>query len=700
MKRTLIALTSLLLVSATYADVVYITSNTSNCTATAVCGSGANPDLNINGGNVFSEIGGAFTAALANVPDKPLNAGGARYYSATFTNAAATLTGITLSPTLGVTGGVYKVYHVFSSTANNVNLDGILGVTNDAGCTLSFTETDKFRRSYGQPAPQQWQLLGFLTNNADTSTPMITFYYKSGVVTATGGNRLVVDTFRFTLYEPCTDIPAVGITGPLATNLNTVVVTGVTNIATKITVYQDSGAGMVQIGELNVGIVTGANNVPVTGLVKGAQVAATQTIGGQEGCVPTAGTLVGSVNPPIRIALTIREMTNTTATIGAAGAITGQTNLHFLGASTVIGGAPTDAQMIYPSNGWQTVTFDRGTIRLAGPVAASGIAALPEGAGNYAANDTVAIRVYAYRTVPENSVMIFSSTPAQSSVVTSNDAFIVNWTWDAVPGAEGYRLLRDYNADNYANNSTDVTTGTSFSDANNAWGGLTPVTPSLTQTNATIQWSPSVGNPNALPGQWGALESINFAIGDTTDTGPFDLYIDNLKNGSTVWQTFENSVGSAQGVSFQAPSFSGTTSANILTAPNRSIVSVRAADTGTKALRVRYQWNGTNSTKWLRLTTSGALPASNPYVDLDQPISFRLLLLPAGATPLQPPPPTLSIDNNAAGQSVLSWTGGHYLRAASDVSGTYTNTGITLGPWTNTYTEPAKFFRLADPYDN
>ena len=37
--------------------------------------------------------------------------------------------------------------------------------------------------------------------------------------------------------------------------------------------------------------------------------------------------------------------------------------------------------------------------------------------------------------------IVYSATPAQSSVVTSNDVFVVNWTWDAVAGAEGYRLL-------------------------------------------------------------------------------------------------------------------------------------------------------------------------------------------------------------------------------------------------------------------
>ncbi len=58
----------------------------------------------------------------------------------------------------------------------------------------------------------------------------------------------------------------------------------------------------------------------------------------------------------------------------------------------------------------------------------------------------------------------------------------------------------------------------------------------------------------------------------------------------------------------------------------------------------------------------------------------------------------------------LNWVGGHRLQTAVDVSGTYTNvpqvlspntyTNITLGaflaPWTNRFTEPTRFFRLAD----
>jgi hypothetical protein len=681
-------------------DVVYVTSNTSNCTATAVCGQGANLDLNVNGGRVFNDNAlSSYTSALAGTPDKPLNAGGARFFSNSFSNTTPDL-GLTISPTLGVTGGVYKVYHVYSSTANNVSTNIVVAVTNNEGCTLSFDQTDRFQRRFGQPAPQQWQLLGLLTNHADTSTPTITFYFKDGLVNAGLQNRLVVDTFRFLLYEPCTDVPVVGITGPLAASLGTVVVTGVSNAATKVTVYQDSGAGMVAIGSKTSDIVGGNNTVAVSGLVKGAQVAATQTLNGQEGCVPTGGSLVGGgANPQVRIALTVRETTNVTATVGAPGNTT-SANLHFLGASTVSGGAPVDAPIIYPSNGWQTVTLSRGTELVGNPTNVVGAATT---AGGYAPNDSVVAQVYAFRTVPANSTLVYSRVGGTSVAVTSNNVFGVDWTWNAVPGAEGYRLLRNMNQGGFLEGA-DVTGTNFFSDVNNAWFVGTTITPTMTQTNPSIQWNPTVGNQNNLPGQWGTLESINFVIDDLTDTGPYDLYLDNLQNGATVFQTFEAAPANTTDYGFRAPGFSGTTSGNILPAPNQAIVANSAADGGTKSLRVQFQWNGLTASKWLRLTTSGVLPASNPFVNLDEPISFRLLLQPVGApAPARPPAPALSI-NVLNGQPVLNWEGGHRLQSSVTVTGPYTNvpqsltatTNTYLGPYTNTFTEPERLFRLVD----
>ena len=132
------------------------------------------------------------------------------------------------------------------------------------------------------------------------------------------------------------------------------------------------------------------------------------------------------------------------------------------------------------------------------------------------------------------------------------------------------------------------------------------------------------------------------------------------------------------------------------------VVANERADTGTKSFRVRFQWNALSVSKWVRLTTSGAAPASNPYVNLDEPISFRLLLQPAGTSPLPPPPaPTLSA-TLVSGMPVLNWVGGHRLQTSDQVSGIYTNVPQTLnpntylGPWTNTFGESARFFRLVD----
>jgi hypothetical protein len=688
------------------ADTVYVTSTCSNATSTTVCGSAINPDYNANGVLVYTDSSPGFTSAVSTKPDGPLTPG-ARYFSNSFSNSTPDIEGITINPVLQVTGGVYRLYHVFSSAAGNVSSTIVVGATNVSGCTLNFNQTPLFQATYGAAVSGKnvYQLLGYVTNNLDTSSPTIRFYFVGGVVSAVTPNRLVVDTFKLALDNPCLNIPVVGVTGPLATNLAAVVVTGVTNTATKITVYQDSGSGMTQIGSLSTGIVNGNNNVPVSGLVKGAQVAATQTINGQEGCMPTAGTVVGGGgNPAIRFALSIRECPSS----GPAGApgISTNTAIHFLGASTVSGGAPTDSMILYPSNGWQTVTF-AGKAGASSPSNAVGSVADFVDSG-YSANDTVAIQVYAYRTVPATGLLVYSATPAQSATITSNGVFIVNWSWDPAPNADGYQVLRNVNGGGY-NEFANVGATTTFMDANNGWSPGNTVTPNLVQSVPSVQWNPASTTPplNSLTSRWAILEAVALTIADTTDTGPFDLYIDNIQSGTNAFQTFETVPANTTDYGFRVPSFSGTTSGNILGAPNVGQVANNAADTGTKSFHVQFQWQTPNATRWVRLTTSAV---NNPQVDMDQPISMRVLFQPPGATPPTPPPsPTLAV-STVAGKTVLNWTGGHRLQTSVNVTGTYTNTtqvrsantwtNITLGaflsPWTNSFTEPTRFFRLRD----
>jgi hypothetical protein len=611
-KRSLItsvcagALLTALSASTALAEIVYVTSTCSNVTSTTICGVNINNDYNeTTWYKVYEEgsgLGGSFTSAKSTTPDKPTTPG-ARYWSTGWTNSTPDL-GVVISPNLAVTGGVYKLYHVYSSTAGNVSQDVIIGVTNIENCTLSFTQTDKFQRKYGSPAPQQWQLLGYVTNAPDSSNPRVGFYYVSGTVNASSSSRFLIDTFRFVLDEPCLNTSPVGVTGPLLAGGTNVVVTLATN-ATKLTVYQDSGSGFKAIGSLSEGIVNGNNSVPVTGLVKGAIVGATQTVNGQEGCVPTAGMIVGGgPNPRIGIALSVREAVNATGPVGINGApwTTNASRIHFLGASELSSGAPVGGTVVLPMNTWQTVTFQRGP---------------------------------------------------------------------------------DY----------------------------------LNPTNPTVIWNSSVagqaGTVNDLQGDWGTLESIAFVLDDTTDTGPYRIYIDNIVNGGItndpiVIEDFEDAPAKMSDYTFHVPGASGSTSGYMLSSPNEATIDNTVADTGSKSMRVVWQWSSLRTNNWIRFNTFNSTQGKpNPMFNLNDPISFRILIQPVGApapTPPSVPRPTL-IMSKAGDTNVFEWTGAHRLQTATSLEGPFSNlpqvivapnTNTFKGPYTNVTSDAVRFYRLVD----
>ncbi|MCO5051077.1 MAG: hypothetical protein M9920_02090 [Verrucomicrobiae bacterium] len=696
MKKAILTTSVIALISGyALADVVYITSRPNPE------GAGAQSD----GTYVEYVIPFGDYGAKGTAPGRPSTSTATRCYigGAIIDDPEA---GADLMPTLGTAGGTYEISYNFNSTAGNTTTDAVFSVSADYA-TLSFDETDKFQRQFGSPA-NVWQHMGYLTNDVGSANPVIKFRYKSGRITATDGNRMIFDAWRFTLVEPCLSVPLATVIGPVGASSTEVTVSGINEAATTIKVYQDNGSGLVLIGQKTSSITAGNNAVAVSGLVKGARVVATQTVGELEGCLPgsNTGLLVGGgANPSIRIGLSIRETTSE-GPIGDPG-ISTSANLHFLGATEISGGAPINAPVIYPSNDWQTVTFDRGSGATVGD--ATGLVASTTSESGYNPTDIVELQVYAYRTLPNGNI-IYSETPAQSDVVTSNDVFAVNWAWNAVPGADGYRLLRSYWYGGFYE-YVDVT-DTQYHDQNSNWiydpnETVDTIAIKTAQAGASIQWNPTASNTNNLPGDWGILEAIAFVIDDPDNTGPFDLYIDNFKNGDTVFQTFETAPSGSIDYGFRVPGFSGSTSANIMTAPNIGRVSNLAADTGTKSFRVSFQWLGGKDNAWLRFTTSGV---NNPQVNLNEPISFRLLMQPVGATPPTPPAaPELSITKTDAGV-VLNWEGGHRLQSATTANGPYVNvpqnnspnvwtnitSGAFLGPWTNSYTEPARFFRLAD----
>lgn len=508
------------------------------------------------------------------------------------------------------------------------------------------------------------------------------------------------------LLDPCTSTPAVLIDeGPISIVDTQLLVKGVSANATQVKVYQNTGSAWSLVGTKTTGIVAGNNYVPVTGLVKNAKVAATQVVANQEGCEPQDGPIVGGgANPPVRIALSLTEGSHVTPTfIGQPMPATNY--IHFLGATL---SAARDGKVFYPSNTWQTVTFERVMESIASPANVTGTVSTGGAAPPYSANDQVSVQVYAFRTV--NELKIFSSIGGQSATNTSSSPFNVTWNWQAVPGAEGYKLVREWSAAPGVPMAQDVVANTFVDDGSDglAWQADTDVASKGFQVTPSVLWNPSIGSVSNLPGLWAGIDAIAFTIDG--DAGPYDIYIDDLKNGSTPIHTYEEVPAGTVDYGFQHPGYSGTTSGSLLVGSAGGISNL-AADNGTKSYRLQWQFKTLNAGNWLRFTPYGATqPFGNtgvtrPAVRLDQPISFRMLMLPVGAPAPTPPAAPVISASTISGQTVLNWVGGHRLQAASLVEGPYTNltqvlnppgTNTYLGPWTNSFTEPMKFFRLRD----
>ncbi len=189
-----------------------------------------------------------------------------------------------VSPVLQISNAVYAVDVTHSSVNCSTNI--IISLSASGG-TLSTNQTDGFQASHGV---NLWYFIGFLTNNS--YTPVINFTYASGTLTNTGG-RWYVDGFRFTaLAAPCEQVPQIStVNYPLAPAQTFVSVPNIATSSSNVTVYEDTGAGssLTQIGSLAVTNTTYAV-VPVTALVDGNYISATQWHGGQESCPLAPGT--------------------------------------------------------------------------------------------------------------------------------------------------------------------------------------------------------------------------------------------------------------------------------------------------------------------------------------------------------------------------------------------------------------------------
>ncbi|HSU53711.1 MAG TPA: PA14 domain-containing protein [Candidatus Dormibacteraeota bacterium] len=494
-------------VSSALADVVYVTSMPQGCTSTSASG----PCLPPNSNGTYTEVSVTLgnTGIKGSAPGRPVTPNFSRYYASSI-SLTSTASGVDVKPVLGIPTWVYQIDYNWNGTAGNSTTNAILSMTATGG-TLSTNSTPLMQRGFSDNATKaaSWLFMGYITNTV--AQPTISFRYQSGEANAGSGNRLLFDCWRFTAVAPCLSVGTVQVTGPLATNVANVQVTGVSSTATNVTVYQNAGTGFTNVGSLAVSSPGNTVAVPVAAgkLVKGAQVGATQWIGGQEGCTPTAGTIVGGgANPRIRMVASIRQPGGLTGPIGVNGNGPSATIywIKATGGSTTAG--PTGGQVLTPSPCWQTVVFS----------------------------------------------------PSDPRAV-----------WNA-----GAVTLPD-------------------------------------------------------PNQFGILEGLSFAMDDTTDTGPVKIYIDNIRNGSTMIQDFENETNGTPTVQFAIPGNSGTTSGNMIGAPNSSAIAQDNAASGTNSALIQWQWASQSAANWIRLNalaSGGNVPTPNPEVDLTLPIAVDVLVLP------------------------------------------------------------------------
>lgn len=168
--------------------------------------------------------------------------------------------------------------------------------------------------------------------------------------------------------------------------------------------------------------------------------------------------------------------------------------------------------------------------------------------------------------------------------------------------------------------------------------GPNPASP----VDPTYGWWGAIGS-RELQGDFGVLDGIAFAIDDLSDTGPFLVYIDEIRNGDVVVQGFENAPNGQNEVLFQRPGDgSATFNAYLLAqppgdiSPNLSHVTDEFSYDGNHSALVSWQFVSQSGGNWLRLLATGS-GTPNPQLDLRLPISFRILVLPVGVTnpPLQ-----------------------------------------------------------------
>ncbi|HEX5221018.1 MAG TPA: PA14 domain-containing protein [Verrucomicrobiae bacterium] len=132
-----------------------------------------------------------------------------------------------------------------------------------------------------------------------------------------------------------------------------------------------------------------------------------------------------------------------------------------------------------------------------------------------------------------------------------------------------------------------------------------------------------------------SLEGMVFSI-DSTDNGPYDIYIDQIMNGDTVVEDFESYADGSTNL-FSAPAVATlpVPGAVYFSEPNSSRISSNYAFDGTKACRIQWQWKDGSNIRWAHIVANATTGKRFPQIDTSKPITARVLILPVGISTAQ-----------------------------------------------------------------
>ena len=150
------------------------------------------------------------------------------------------------------------------------------------------------------------------------------------------------------------------------------------------------------------------------------------------------------------------------------------------------------------------------------------------------------------------------------------------------------------------------------------------------------------------------LIALSFAIDSTSpDSGNYDIYVDEIKNGDVVIENFEG-WADGTGVTFNTPNVASIppAGATYLSAPNSALVSQLNAYEGSNSCRIQWQFASADTIRWSRVLASRSNGATYPQLNTTNPVTVRLLVLPVGETTNKLSVGSLPSQTNAPGSSV------------------------------------------------